>query len=710
MAEWRCAATNRAGEPCGSRFRSTENPEFCSRHDPALAEFWLEAAKAGGKGRRQGRATCALEGCRRPLPKGRAKWCSNEHQRLGAQRNKEERKKLLAGVAAPLQVRRPPKEFYDRGLHLVESPTTAQIRQVAMEFAVDRSTVTRWYAYVSTERAEAARRAGWQPPPRHFPERWRDLAEGDVPAMVSDFLWFRGEFFLTEDEEPFANPDYMVVWIESIMATFVTRGRLMILSPPRHGKTELLTHLVIWLVCRFPNIRIVWVGPNDDLAQDVVGASILEHLEFNDRLVDAFCPPGQTFAPPQRGRRSWNKEAATVATRTVFGIKSPTLKFMGRGGTLVSRDADVIICDDIEQDKSVMQPGTREKTRMWATTSLFSRQTAKTAVVYIGSRQHPDDLAQHLLDNELVEAIVESAHDSNCEIDRNDPAQYDRHVDCMLWPEQRSYAWLKEMEILAETMGGRDTFEMVYLNKAHGRGLVVFEATDIVPCRDKNYRVGVIPRGIEGGSIRLIAGLDPSGTGYQAAFLWAYQVQPELRMWMVDLENEEGGGIAQARGTIMGWHQKYGVTHWVIEENLYQGGIIRDEKIVEYRNAHGLSIEGHWTYGDKWDPYLGVSTLKPLFVARQIVLPYGDPESQAKSDLYQRQLTHFSDAPRNRNTRGGYKVDLVMASWFPMGAIRRAVGAYVAELGIHYEEEAAFSASDWDLPIWDDGFDEAVGL
>ena len=43
----------------------------------------------------------------------------------------------------------------------------------------------------------------------------------------------------------------------------------MILSPPRHGKTELLIHFAVWRICKNPNIRIMWVGGNEDIANEL---------------------------------------------------------------------------------------------------------------------------------------------------------------------------------------------------------------------------------------------------------------------------------------------------------------------------------------------------------------------------------------------------------------------------------------------------------
>jgi hypothetical protein len=708
----KCRGTTAEGEPCKSPFMGNDS-EWCLVHDPDRREEHQRLVAKGGRAMVTGRKTCALDGCNNRLTNRRTKWCSDSHGGIARAREIRERKDLEAGITTvAARMIRPPQAFFDEGWdRYAEHPDHDA---VAARFGVDRTTSVRWYAWVRQQKVFAAARDDWAPPPRDFPEKWRDLRASHVPALIADFVWFRARFCETEDEEPFLIADFHEVWIELLIRTFVTRGRCMILSPPRHGKTELLAHLVLWLIARFPNVRIIWVGPSDEIAE-LPGQEVLDHLTSNTDLIETFVGPGGSFKPKGKGR-AWVKSEMTVSTRTVFGIKSPTVRFQGRGGTLVSRDADVIIADDIEQDKTVSQPGTREKTRTWASTQLFSRKTKKTAIAVIGSRQHPDDLWQHFLDNEMFETIVETAHDENCEIPQNDPSRYHDHESCMLWAELNDFEWLSEMRILNETLGGRDTFEMVYLNRVTGLGMVVFDAVEIAESKSRHYKIGQIPEpvkpeGMENlkpediGGVRLVAGLDPAGSGYQAAFLWAYQVKPELRMWMVDIENHEGGGIAQARKTIEGWHTLHGVSHWVVEENLYHGGILADEKLIELRQSLSILMEPHHTGHNKWDPYLGVSTLKPLFADKKIILPYGDVESVSKSDLYQRQLVNFSNAPRNRNTRGGYKSDLVMASWFPMGVIRLAQSEFISDIAITYDtkaEEAMFSTYDWDDVPWKD--------
>lgn len=702
--EWACAASNKKGEPCQSPFRSTDNPDYCSRHDPGREEYWREVSEKGGYNNKKGRVYCALDGCKRKLENGRTVWCSDEHQQVGIRRRARERKDLEAGrVPAASQTRKPPREFYDDGWDRME-PTADVRKDCAAFFDVDLSTVTRWYAYLRAEQVRQAEEDNWEPPPREFPEQHWELTLAHLAALVADFLWFRNTFLRTGRGRAYWTPEFQLRWIRAVLTALITGGRLVILSPVRHGKTELMIHFSVWLIVRFPNISILWIGGNERIAQKSV-SHVLRILGNNKKLVDAFAPGG--FRPDAKSGLPWSKTEFTVATRTVE-VKGSTMMALGRGGTTASLDADIAIGDDIEDHGATVQPGSRENTRDWWTSDFESRKEEHTALFLIGSRSHPDDLAGHLLENEQYETIVETAHDPICEIPWTEDRYVD-HVDCMLFPELRSFRWLMQQRKAAETTGGVSRFNMVYLNQAEGKGLTIFGAAEIAACRDYNYRIGMIPTPIipdgsdpdtEVGGISLVAGLDPSGSGYQAAFLWAYQIRPELHMWMVDIENHEGGGIAQARSTIEDWHAKYGVSHWVVEENLYQGGIMDDEILMAIRTRLGIIVEPHRTGINKWDTHLGVSTLQPLFAERKIILPYGDEASQEKSELYQRQLVRFSDSPRNRN-RTGDKDDVVMASWFPMGAIRRARMEYVAEAGVDYTPSyPGYRGSSWSTAPW----------
>lgn len=601
------------------------------------------------------------------------------------------------------EMRRPPAGFYNEGWDVQPFRPAADC---AAGFDVDVSTATRWYAWVRDEQAQTKRRESWSAP-GDLPDTWWELDESHIAGLVADFSDFRARFFRTPRREGFLTPEFQAKWVASILTALVTGGRQVILSPPRHGKSEMLIHVCTWMVCNWPDIRIIWVGGNERIAQRSVGA-VAAHLSQNPDLIETYAGPGGSFRPRAKDGLPWSKSEFTVATRSGL-VKGRTMTALGRGGTLLSLDADILIADDIEDHASTAQPGAREATREWWTSQLESRKEEHTALFVIGSRQHPDDLAGHLLDNDAYSAIVETAHRRDCEIP-SEPDRYPEHVECMLFPELRSYTYLMSQKHAAETTGGTGIFQMVYLNESTAKGFQIFTAEIVDPCRSPTHVIGRIPKPHrpdgtkpeDVGAVRLVAGLDPSGSGYQAAVLWAFQIKPELRMWLVDLENREGGGIPAARDIIRRWHDQYRLSHWVIEENLYHGAIVDDEQIVEFSRHNGIRVEAWNTYRNKADARVGVTSMQPLYADQKIILPYGDGPSQTATDLLRSQLLYYdTSAPRNRNTRGGYKNDLVMASWFPLEVIRRAQQEHHAEMGISYQPSyPGFTGSKWSQAPW----------
>jgi len=535
---------------------------------------------------------------------------------------------------------------------------------------ISRSVVTKMYAAYLEDKNNFEAQQDWE------------IAE-ETKKSLQDFKDFRDRYFKTETGDLYETAEFHENWINNIVDAIENGKQQMILSPPRHGKTDLLTHFAVWQICNNPNIRIMWVGGNEDIAKNAVGA-VLDHLENNEQLNEEINGPGVKFQPKVRSGKSWSSGQFTIGTRTVTGIKSPTMVAVGKGGKILSRDCDLIIADDIEDHGTTIQPSAREQTRQWWTTTLSSRKEEHTAVVVIGSRQHPEDLYNFLLENPEFEHVVEEAHSTECTLPET---QIEEHKDCMLWASKRTYKWLMSQKNNADTTGGRAIYEMVYLNKAFVEGITMFNSEDIDQCRDVNRVVGQIPAGTH-----LIAGLDPASTGFQACFLWA--ANPETgELFLVDIENEQGGGIIQARKSIKKWHDKYNLAHWVIEENGFQKAIRQDTELKEYCSRNGIYLEGHQTQKNKYDPIYGVGSMQQMFEQKLINLPYGDTESETKSNIYRRQLIYFSSAASRASKARNYKSDVVMASWFPLKVIRRLGKERLAEVGLDYEP----SFGEWDI-------------
>jgi len=631
---------------------------------------------------------CVSPECDNSLPKGKRKYCSDtckwrEQKRVhrGVKQNREyipEEKKVNKSKVATTRRGALYDKFVEEGYALDLINGTMKRNAIAELLGCTPAHISRLLGAYQEDIEQAAQTQNWK------------KSEATLQAE-KDFQDFRDMYFQTEKGELFETADFHKVWIDSIIKAIETGGQQMILSPPRHGKTELLIHFVVWLICTNPNIRIMWVGGNEDIAKNSV-SSIMDTLDNNDKLKEAYCGPGGSFKPANRTGKSWSQNQFSVATRTIPGIKSPTMIGIGRGGKILSRDCDIIIADDIEDHSSTMQPKSRENTKQWWTTTLGSRKEEHTAMVLIGSRQHPEDLYSSLLNNTAWETIVEEAHDSMCSI-----AEFDeeKHVDCMLWGSFRTFKWLMNRKNDALTTGGLKNFEMVYLNKAMAEGLNIFNPEIIEKCYDTSIPLGYIPK-----QSYLVAGLDPAATGYQAGFLWAVDTEngkPKLQM--VDLENHQGGGLDEALELIKKWYDKYNCYHWVIEENGFQKAIRQDDRIKKFAATQGIKLEGHETHKNKWDEKFGVTALAPMFQEGVITLPFGNDEGISKSILYTKQLTYFASKGQGNNR--GVASDVVMASWFPMKTVRTLTRLTYADLSYDYSPSYdKYDTMDWNELPW----------
>lgn len=504
------------------------------------------------------------------------------------------------------------------------------------------------------------------------------LLESYLEDLTDRFIEWRDLLMVDERGRTYITKPFHRRWITSILWAIFTGKRQMILSPPRHGKTQLLIDFCTWLICRDPHIRILWIASNGDLAEDWL-AAIKQQLEENEALRDLYLAPGQDFKPPPRSGKSWSRQQFSVDTRTRV-VKSPSMQGVGRRGRILSRDVDLMIIDDVEDDESTATDGIMAKTRKWITVTAGSRKEAHTGVVVIGSRQDPQDLYGHLLENPEWEAIVEEAHSTDCDLP---VLQEHLHVDCMLFPEKNDFAWLMSQKRSMDLEGSDELFEMVYLNKAIPKGLEVFDIDAMKRCRDLNRPLGVIPHGC-----KLVAGLDPAVAGYQSAVLWAWHRQTQ-RWFLIDGQLQTGPGIEGFLAVMREWHTKYNgrLRHWIVESNGFQRGYGTDPDIRKFKNTHGIHIEGHETQANKWDKRIGVGAMGKLFKkvmvwanpvtgaeerALKMSLPYEGPEAVALVGAYLRQAKNFgSAASQARTTRVAYKSDLLMASWFPMKVIRR---------------------------------------
>jgi hypothetical protein len=592
--------------------------------------------------------------------------------------------------------RKPPRAWYEEGWN---RRPFRPVLEVVERFGVDRSTVTRWQAWTVHEDAKA--KAVFDVPrPEGLPPSHFDWTTEHIPLLIGGFLEFREKYFTTERGGSFISPRFQQSWASAVLTAKVTGGKKMILAPQRHGKTRLLGHFCIYLFCLDPNIRVLWVSVTQGIAEKSV--ELMRGIfEGNERLIRDYAGPGETFQPALRSLHKWTNSEFTLATRENMEIPGANIKALGRGGSILSLNADIIIVDDIDDDGSTSQFGTREKTKQWWFTQLQSRKEEHTGLFVIGSRQHADDLYSQILTEPGWDITVEQAHNPACGIPKT---EFAAHTDCMLFPEVRSFRWLELQRLSAKSPAH---FEMIYQNVARSAGLVVFPEEDLFACRSVHYKAGTMPSAANGGAspeggIRLVGGLDPAISGFQAAVLLAYQTQPELKVWLVDLDNTEGGGVGAAASIMRKWRDTYGLMHWRWEDNLLGEHRLYQE-ITEVIQQHGLHVENWHTGHNKNNQFFGVTSLAAIFRERQIVLPYGEQDAAGRliTDTLISQLAIWDEGNSRNKNRTGFKDDLVMALWFAWDPIRRARQDFNVEMGVDYTPSFPwYQNSEADLAPW----------
>lgn len=158
------------------------------------------------------------------------------------------------------------------------------------------------------------------------------------------------------------------------------RRRLLVAMPPRHGKSELVSHWTpVWFLDLFPTRRVILASYEADFAATWgrrVRNTITRHAE---RL---------------RVRVAEDSAAATRWDTTEGG----GMVTAGVGGALTGRGAHLLIVDDPVKNREEAESAARRATVWdWWTSTAYTRLEPGGAVVLVMTRWHEDDLAGRLL-------------------------------------------------------------------------------------------------------------------------------------------------------------------------------------------------------------------------------------------------------------------------------------------------------------------------
>ena len=160
---------------------------------------------------------------------------------------------------------------------------------------------------------------------------------------------------------------------------------LIVVTPPRHGKSELVSRRApAYALGRYPELEIIQATYSEDLASKM-GRDVLKIID--DPLYKEVFPE---FA---YGEKRTHIEITTK--------QGGTCKFVGVGGGVTGRGANIVIIDDpFKSREEADSKSIRNRVWDWFQDDLMTRLEYPYCVIVTHTRWHIDDLAGRLLNRE----------------------------------------------------------------------------------------------------------------------------------------------------------------------------------------------------------------------------------------------------------------------------------------------------------------------
>lgn len=165
-------------------------------------------------------------------------------------------------------------------------------------------------------------------------------------------------------------------------------GRLIVMMPPQHGKTETITkHFSSWLLGRNPNTRIILGSYNDETATE--NSQRVRNMVMDDEFAKIFGKKSR-FVTIDRDVQV-SEDSKSKKNWDIAGFRGGC-RSAGVGGGITGKPADIIIIDDPHKDRDDVNPTGLQRVLRWWNSQVVSRIRKKTAVIIVHTRWDPDDL------------------------------------------------------------------------------------------------------------------------------------------------------------------------------------------------------------------------------------------------------------------------------------------------------------------------------
>lgn len=449
--------------------------------------------------------------------------------------------------------------------------------------------------------------------------------------------------------------------------------KLVIAAPRNHSKTTVFSiNYPLWEIAKNPNVRILLVSAADTQSQSYL-RQIKGVIERDQTYVDF---AGQLRPPiPEK----WtDKEIILARSRT--DLKDPTISTVSVEGTILSKRADIIVCDDILNFENTRTPEQRQKIKDWFDLVLLPVLEPGGRLVVVGTIWQVGDLMEELLADPMFdyrkrykaiikEPVREDLWQEWCNLyveEREDNRERalafrnERRVEMdegveVLWSDRMPYEELYKIRFTDPY-----AFARAYQNDPASRPSQAIKREWIMNALQAGvkYKLQDLPHteyvALTTAGVDLAISQETLGDDTCEVFLdklmydWNGHRKGQYIIRQIRRGKMTGGEIKAMIVTDFYAMRPQGVR---VESNAFQEYLVREV------NDGGIPIKGKRTGSEKWDSAVGVATIGTLLEHGNLIIP-SDPHDARTKDLTGKLTAEMLAFPE------GHTGDSLMALWF----------------------------------------------
>jgi hypothetical protein len=498
--------------------------------------------------------------------------------------------------------------------------------------------------------------------------------------------------FFSKEVLGYDDPAHIVEWQDficeqiHIQESTNEKRKILLYAPRNHAKSTVVSYkLPCWLIGRKPDIRIVTVSNVAGQAEAFlrqVSLTIENDENYNRYFPSLFpeCPEKWT-----------NKE---IIVERITKEKDPTLSTTGTGGAILSKRADLIICDDLLNKDNTRTPEQRKKVLDWFNDILMPVLDPDHGIlIFIGTVFHEDDLISTLmkdptfnvkkkykaiiredLDDKQIELwgiykkfMVDGMRDKALNFFKDKEKEMTANTE-VLWPERWNYRRLVDERLSS----GTRSFNLMYQNEVLSEETAIVKGEWVDNCKDENRTLLDNYSPTIGLGLTLVAttgGVDLAISEKETADLNVIISLARTTEGKILLMNCIYGRWSPStiRANIVGQFLRFKHQLILVEDNAFQASLVKDMKEIS-----DAPIRGFTTTGEKFDEFIGINAMAVDFENNKFILP-AKPDDPRTIDVFQKLkhgLVRFGP-------EAGHTSDFVMALWFAWTALRNITSSEI---------------------------------